>query len=84
MPETGPLPYKATGQLTIAGVQKDVALTGTAQPQADTLVMNGQYDLRMSDYGIKPPTLLLGAIKVADPVVIHFHLKFVIQKGGVQ
>ena len=80
----GSLPFKASGQLSIAGTQKDVVLIGTAQPSPETLAMDGQYELRMSDYGIKPPTLLLGAIKVADPVVIHFHLKFVIQKGEAQ
>jgi len=78
------LSYKAAGQLFIAGMQKDVVLTGTAMPSPDALAVEGQYELRMSDYGIKPPTLLLGAIKVADPVVIHFHLKFVIQKGEAQ
>jgi len=80
----GSFPFKASGQLSIAGVQKDVVITGTARPSPDELVIDGQYDLKMSDYGIKPPTLLLGAIKVADPVVIHFHLTFVIQKGGAQ
>jgi len=72
----GPLSFKAAGQLSIAGVQKDVVLTGSAQAKAEGLTMEGQYELRMSDYGIKPPTLLLGAINVADPVVIHFRLLF--------
>jgi len=76
------LPYKASGQLSIAGVQKDVVLTGTARPGPDALVMDGQYELRMSDYEIKPPKLLLGAIKVADPVTIHFHLLFQLTKGA--
>ncbi len=77
-------PFKVTGELSIAGVQKEINLTGTAQPSPDALTMDGQYELLMSDYGIKPPKLLLGAIKVADPVVIHFHLIFVIQKGEIQ
>jgi polyisoprenoid-binding protein YceI len=77
------LPFKAAGRLSIAGVDHDIVLVGTAQVNADQLIINGAYELRMSDYGIKPPTLLLGAIKVADPVTIHFHLKFVIRKGGV-
>jgi polyisoprenoid-binding protein YceI len=80
----GSLPFKATGSLSIAGTQKEVVLTGTAHPVPEMLVMEGQYTLLMSDYGIKPPTLLLGTIKVADPVVIHFHLKFGALKGGVK
>ncbi len=79
-----PLSFKASGRLTIAGVHKDIVLTGKAQPHNGVLLVEGQYDLRMSDYGIKPPTLLLGAIRVADPVVIHFHLLFELIKGATE
>jgi polyisoprenoid-binding protein YceI len=77
----GLLPFNAPGQLSIAGVTKDIVLKGAATPSADSLVVEGQYELRMSDYGIKPPTMLMGAVKVGDPVVIHFHLIFDMQKG---
>ena len=77
----GSIPFEATGLLSIAGVQKEITLTGTAAALAAHLIMDGQYQLRMSDYGIKPPTLLLGVIKVADPVVIHFHLLFILSSS---
>jgi polyisoprenoid-binding protein YceI len=71
-------PFKAQGSLSIAGVQRPVELQGTAQIHSTELVMQGAYELRMSDYGVKPRTLMFGAIKVGDPVVIHFHLVFTI------
>jgi polyisoprenoid-binding protein YceI len=74
-------PFKASGQLSIAGVQKDVTLTGMAQPDSDALRVDGQYDLLMTDYGIKPPKLLMGAIKVANPVIVHYHLLFKFTQG---
>jgi len=82
--EDGALSFQATGALSIAGAQKDIVLTGTAKPAADYLLLDGEYKLLMSDYGVKPPTLMFGAIKVGDPVVVHFHLKFVIKKGEMQ
>jgi polyisoprenoid-binding protein YceI len=75
------LPFKATGRLAIAGVEKDVTLTGTMRPDSDTLHVDGEYGLLMTDYGIKPPKLLMGAIKVADPVIVHYHLLFKLTQG---
>ncbi len=28
--------------------------------------------LRMTEYGVKPPSLMLGTLKVADAVTVHF------------
>jgi len=75
--------FEAPGTLSIAGVIKEVTLTGIARATADSLVVDGQYTLKMTDYGIKPPTLLMGTIRVADPVTIHFHLQFQPQTKGV-
>ena len=77
----GSITFQASGQLSIAGVVKDIILKGTAHLASPELVMDGEYGLKMSDYGIKPPTLLLGAIKVADPVLIHFHLPFELSRN---
>lgn len=65
---------KTTGELTIAGKTKTVAMDveftlGAAAPE-----VKGSYTLNMSDFGIKPPSLMLGAIKVRDPVTIRFDL----------
>lgn len=65
---------QAKGLLTIAGHTQDVVLDMEATPQPKALHVRGHYELRMSDYGIKPPTMMLGTIKVKDNVVIHFDL----------
>jgi hypothetical protein len=30
--------------------------------------------LRMTQFGIKPPTMMMGALRTSDDVVIHFDL----------
>jgi hypothetical protein len=65
---------KATGTLEISGETNPIELEMETTPVGNTLKVLGQYGLLMSDYGIKPPTMMMGAIKVRDPVVIRFDL----------
>jgi hypothetical protein len=69
----------AHGTLSIHGVSRDVALPGTLTAQARTLELKGSYDLLMSDYGIKPPVMMLGTVRVADKVTVVYD--FVMQPG---
>jgi polyisoprenoid-binding protein YceI len=71
----GSLLVKAHGQLAIAGVAKEVALEATCQFTPNAIQITGTKDILMTDFGIKPPTMMLGAVKTADKVVVHFDLK---------
>ena len=64
---------KAVGELTIAGVTKPVELDAklTSLPQGGVRVV-GKLDIQMLDYGVKPPSLLLGALRVANGVSVRF------------
>lgn len=64
----------APGKLTIDGQTKDVTLKAKAANEDGKLVVDGEQPVVMSDFGIKPPSLMLGALKVADQVVVKFHL----------
>jgi polyisoprenoid-binding protein YceI len=70
----GTIVAKTTGDLTIAGQTKTVTMDVEFTLGAGTAEAKGSYTLNMSDYGIKPPTLMLGTIKVRDPVTIRFDL----------
>ena len=61
------------GKLTIAGVTRDVEMkvTGT-RDSAGTYFLTGQVPIRMTDYGIKPPTAMLGTIKTGNDVKVTF------------
>ncbi|MBU0697461.1 MAG: YceI family protein [Bacteroidetes bacterium] len=68
---------KAYGKLQIAGVTKDVILYADAVQNSDkTINCAGSEKLKMSDYGIKPPSFMFGALKVEDQVTINFNIKF--------
>jgi polyisoprenoid-binding protein YceI len=70
--DAGTVVAKTTGDLTIAGRTKTVSMDVEFTLGPDKAEAKGRYTLNMSDYGIKPPTLMLGTIKVRDPVTIRF------------
>ena len=63
------------GQLTLGGVTKPIAVkaAGAAGPDG-TLHVTGTHELVMTEYGLKPPTLMLGTMKVGDKVKVSFDL----------
>lgn len=69
------LVVKVRGRLAIGGVEKDAVVTGECRFGPDGLEVTGTDDILMSDFGVKPPTLMFGAIKTADKVAVHFTLK---------
>lgn len=61
------------GTLEIAGSQQPVAIEGVATPAPDGAVrVAGSHGILMTDYGVKPPTLMLGTMKVHDAVTLNF------------
>jgi polyisoprenoid-binding protein YceI len=63
------------GTLTLGGVEKDITVDATAKPGPDnTLQVVGAHDLSMKDYGLKPPSLMLGTMKVHDKLSVNFDL----------
>jgi polyisoprenoid-binding protein YceI len=62
-----------TGTLTLGGTEKQIELPGLATSAADgALRVAGTYGLKMTDFGLKPPTLMFGRIKVHDLVKVGF------------
>jgi polyisoprenoid-binding protein YceI len=63
------------GWLMIAGKQNAIEITGTGSADAKgTIRMTGSKQFKMSEYGVKPPSLMLGTMKVRDPVTVSFDL----------
>jgi len=70
---------KSSGNLTIAGVTKPVVLMAACSIKADgSITCSGKDKLLMSDYQIKPPTYMLGALKTGNALTIDFTM--VVQK----
>ena len=73
----GTIDSKIGGELQISG-QKHVA-TLPFKGIIDTdgnITINGEVDVKMSAFNIKPPTALMGTIKTGDDVTIHYQFFF--------
>jgi polyisoprenoid-binding protein YceI len=71
----GKFAVKSNGSLTIAGVTQPVVMDAACQVMADgTVSCTGTEKLKMSDYLIKPPTYMMGALKTGDALTIEFTL----------
>lgn len=61
------------GVLTLGGIAKPVAIAVMAKDAGAGMVrIVGRHPLRMTDHGLKPPSLMMGAMKVGDVVTVHF------------
>lgn len=70
----GTMKIDAKGAVTVAGVQRDIRMAVTAVREGDAVRVRGSAPLLMSQFGIKPPTMMMGTLRTSDEVVIHFDL----------
>jgi hypothetical protein len=59
------------GDLTISGQTRPISLVTTIEV-TPTLKIQGSFDLKMTDFGIPPPTAMMGMMKTKDPIQVEF------------
>lgn len=64
----------ADGVLNVAGRDRPITVTGRLVRSEAGVWLNGSHGLRMSEYDVKPPTMMLGTLRVHDSVSVHFRL----------
>lgn len=65
--------FQVTGLLTISGVTKQINMTANAVRNADgSIIISGQQKLKMTDFGIKPPSFMFGALRTGDNLTIDY------------
>ena len=63
------------GSLTLGGTDKPIEMVALATSTPDgALRVAGTYAFKMTDFGLKPPTLMFGRIKVHELVKVGFDL----------
>lgn len=62
------------GTLLLGGVTKPITMKAEGKGEGGMLHITGSYDLNMTDYGLKPPTLMFGRIKVGQTVKVNYDL----------
>lgn len=68
------LTASVTGQLTLAGVTKSVEFPLVGSRTGETMTFTGSVPVRMTEYGVDPPTAMFGTLKTGDDVVVHFNV----------
>lgn len=72
------IPVKGT--LSLAGVSRPVTmLVKTFEITRGKLQFEGYENLKMTDFGVKPPTALFGTMRAAPDITIHFKTNFINQ-----
>jgi hypothetical protein len=69
----------AKGTLTINGVERDIELALNTRMTAAGLEVSGEQPLLMTDFGVKPPTAMLGMIKARNEIVVRFTVVLTMQ-----
>ena len=64
----------ARGTLKVAGVEREILMSATARREGDAVRLRCDVPLLMTQFGIKPPKMMLGAIRTSDKVVVHIDL----------
>ncbi|TCD23381.1 YceI family protein [Pedobacter psychrodurus] len=68
---------QTTGILTIAGKTQSLSMKVMALVNADgSISCHGSEKLMLTDYGIEPPSFMLGAMKVGNNLVVQFELDY--------
>jgi hypothetical protein len=70
--EKRPGGVKAIGVLRVAGVEKEVTLPLVTTTRNGNLLVLGSVELLMTDFGIEPPTAMMGMLKTDPKVTIAF------------
>ncbi len=70
---------RTKGKLTIAGTAKETDIVANAVYNAadKSYTINGNKKIKMSQWGVKPPTVMMGTIKTGDEITISFSAKVV-------
>jgi len=68
---------KTSGNLTIAGVTREVQMDVYCIVNKDaTITCSGSEKLNMTDYNVKPPSFMFGAMTTGDAVTLDFNVVY--------
>jgi polyisoprenoid-binding protein YceI len=67
---------RSTGILDIAGVAKEIEINALCKVEPDgSLTCEGSKNIKMTDFGITPPTFMMRSVKTGDDITISFQQK---------
>ncbi|GJM30317.1 MAG: hypothetical protein DHS20C17_29520 [Cyclobacteriaceae bacterium] len=66
----------SSGTLTMAGTSNSITIECIATLEGDKLVIRGNKNLQMSDFGMAPPSAMFGQIQTNDEVVVSYEFQY--------
>jgi hypothetical protein len=72
---------KARGILTIAGQSRNVTIPVSGNIEDNSIIIDGDYLIKMTNYEVDPPTAMFGSLKTGDEVTVEYKLLFKTQSG---
>lgn len=63
---------RMTGSMTILGTTNPIEFEADLEPDGQEVRVSGQTSLDMTEYGVEPPTVMLGMLTVGDVVTLEF------------
>jgi hypothetical protein len=73
-PKAEAFPVKLKGELTMHGQTLPAEVVMTGRPTANGVRLEGKHSVKMTEWGVKPPSLFFGTMNVRDTVVVKFDL----------
>ena len=71
-----------TGDLHIAGKKQRVSIPFRMKQEGNgRMVVSGREEIRMPDFGIDPPTAMMGTLKTGPEVTVAFTLEFIPERS---
>lgn len=68
----GSAPVQMKGTLRIAGQEQPIVVPGRVTAENGGLRVRGEKEIQMTQWGVRPPTLMMGTMKVGDKVTVKF------------
>ena len=69
------------GSLTLAGVTREVIMSiQSFKAAAGTIYIEGVQEIKMTDFGVKPPSALFGTMRASPEITINFKTDFTIKQ----
>lgn len=62
--------------VTIRGVKKELPVKVIAEANGTAVSVKGKKSIKMSEFGVKPPTILLEFLTTGDEITIEFELSY--------
>ena len=77
--EQGVFTITSMGTLSMAGVDKSITVKCSGTINNGTLVITGSQDMKISDFGMVPPSAMFGQIKTHDDVTVNYEFRYIKQ-----